>query len=323
MSALMAKDDTIVKQVKAMETNFLAETSGMSEHSMKPSGISNALKKVAIKSGKYDMSTCKCYQGKKLSACFALPIGGRPVCDDIELKMLHGNICHYTFMGKKTSCGSSGKHKGKRAGLPKLPAGKSKGKSKGKNKGKIKGKIKKAVKKVVKNVTPGKGKPHGKKKKKAVKKAKKKAKKCTKAPIIKNVVNGAGGSAQCGADSCGKFVGLAYQNTAAVTNLKDPFPLNDAQCKSKYGAGAHWCTPQEAKAFTKAEFKKMYSFKYPSYLTFSCGKWMPYCGMGKGSGSKGCWYFTCSVGQGWKWAPFADKCQGGRLTCCKGKAVRL
>merc|ERR1711988_359541 len=112
MSTLMLQDSTILERVRAMETNFLAETSSMGEHSMAPADITKALKRVALRGGLYDFSTCKCFHKKKLDSCFALPMGGRPLCDDIQLKLksFSGNTCHYKFWGFKqtVSCGASG-----------------------------------------------------------------------------------------------------------------------------------------------------------------------------------------------------------------------
>jgi hypothetical protein len=169
---------------------------------------------------------------------------------------------------------------------------------------------------------------------------------CYKAPITKYVTNGATGQqVKCGSDSCGKMVGAFYPTQSGLQSViykPDPFTFTNQQCASRF-PGSHWCTPQEVRGYTKADFDAMRKLPkvgstFPNHnpsLTFACGKWMPYCGYGAayaGRGIKPCWFFEGAVDYGnGKWSNtkpngnFKPTYQGGMVACCKGKRapVRL
>merc|ERR1740138_45549 len=159
---------------------------------------------------------------------------------------------------------------------------------------------------------------------------------CYKAPITKYLTNGLGPPVKCGSDSCGKMVGAFYPTNSGYQSTvykPDPFAFNNQQCASRF-PGSHWCTPQEVKAYTKADFDAMRKLpkvgNFPNgnpTLTFACGKWMTNCGYPPSvPGIKPCWFFTCAQDYyGKKWNNWGPRCTGGLVSCCKGKRapVRL
>jgi len=249
------------------------------------------------------VSQCRCGPN-----CYKIPGGGRPLCEAIQNRSKGKHKCVYKFFlnKKQSKCSSSWgqlMNKDERA--------------------------KKAAESVAKTAERAMKTKHAFEvaaEKKEKKKKEKNGKICHKAPIMKSVPNGIGGRAQCGSDSCGKFVGFTSSRKSstypeyAANNKNNPFQQNNAQCAAVYGAGVHWCTPQEMKAFTKADFKLMYKKGSTGWTTCACGTWKPHCGMGASYPSSGCWYFTCGQPSGYGWrAAFKDVCQGGQMACCKGQ----
>jgi hypothetical protein len=151
---------------------------------------------------------------------------------------------------------------------------------------------------------------------------------------------------QCGNQACGKFIGYfsnyGYGPKGSSEN-DSPFNVNSIACGNKYGGDAHWCTQEEAEAFTKVDFieiakkakEQQVSVSGGTLLTTACGKYDPnYRGKGKGS-----WLFTCArvqilgsmnspLGGSWynaagnNWVHGAkawqDKCRTNFGMCCGG-----
>merc|ERR1711966_94230 len=150
---------------------------------------------------------------------------------------------------------------------------------------------------------------------------------CWKPNVYKLVWTGFNNQITCGSDSCGKFIGFfshyGYGPKVNLRTVQNPFTTYTNACAKKYGSGAHWCTPQEARAFTKVDFTEMQK-KYkeqrvspgPPLIT-ACGHWDSKAKpsihgiYGWGGGN---WMFPCARLQygGWyKYDNTADKAVTG------------
>jgi hypothetical protein len=118
---------------------------------------------------------------------------------------------------------------------------------------------------------------------------------------------------QCGSQSCGKFVGFfsnyGYGPNSNGYMVQNPFTSYTSDCDKLYGNGigdtwgAHWCTPEEAAAFTKNDFIEMAKKAKEqqvsvsgtgTYLVTACGKFDPNANTPYVTQIKGRWKFDCA-----------------------------